>query len=99
MLAQLSIPDIVDVGAGCTYLTQHLSTVVGVVVGGRLAFMAIRISLRDLNRTRFEAEHRELLEDADLANAYDLDDADDRRAAARAFYLKNRRRRRHRNNW
>ena len=31
MLAQLSIPDIVDVGAGCTYLTQHLSTVVGVV--------------------------------------------------------------------
>jgi hypothetical protein len=97
----LSIPDVVDVGAGCQFLTQNLGLVVGVAIGGRLAFMILRIVLKDLKRSRWEGRHKRLVESADLADDYDLDDADQRREAARTYYFKGhpRRRSRRRQDW
>jgi hypothetical protein len=95
MLAEMVLPNVVDVGAGCQFLTRHLGLVVGVAVGGRLAFLVLRLALRDLSRSRWEARHRDLVDAADMAEAYDLEDAGDRRAAARRFYQSRRRRRTH----
>ena len=33
MLAEMVLPEVVDVGAGCQFLTRHLGLVVGVAVG------------------------------------------------------------------